>query len=140
MQKVSLRSESTRSDLSCLGVIQCSRGPTQNYFVSLVRSSLFLYASKHFLSSLQRPCFMKETLRWTPVIIEISFRTISLFTKRSTSAGFPFLNDIFSCREVPLSKEFRRGELDGRVSSPFPLDCRFFSGSCFIPHLSPRQH
>ena len=35
-----------------------------------------------------------------------------------------------------LSKVFRRGELDGREPLPFPQDSRFFSRSCFTPHLS----
>ena len=41
---------------------------------------------------------------------------------------------------VPLSKKFRRGELDGREPLLFPLDSRFFSGSCLIPHSSPQEH
>ena len=50
-------------------------------------------------------------------------------------AGFPFLQ-VFFLVGVPLSKECRRGELDGHNPFPFLLDSRLFSGSCFIPHLS----
>ena len=71
------------------------------------------------------PFLIKSTLRLMPVIAGIPFWTITLMI------GEP-------CRQegplpvgIPLSKEFRRGELDGRKSLPFPL-----SGSCFIPHLS----
>ena len=41
---------------------------------------------------------------------------------------------------VPRSKEFRRGELDGREPVPVALDSRLCCGSCFIPLLYPRKH
>ena len=55
------------------------------------------------------------------------------------SAGFSLPEGLFPVG-VPSSKEFRRGELDGREHLPFPLDSRFFAGSCFIPQLTPREH
>ena len=46
-------------------------------------------------------------------------------TKRSMLACFPFLRTFFPFG-APLSKEFLRGELDGREPFPFPVDSRFF--------------
>ena len=58
---------------------------------------------------------------------------------RSMSAGSPFLKHSFlTVSQFP--KKFRRGELDVREPSPFPLDSRLYSGSCFILQLSPREH
>ena len=42
--------------------------------------------------------------------------------------GFSFPEKLFPVG-VPLSKEFRRGELDGREPFPFPLDASLFSES-----------
>ena len=61
------------------------------------------------------------------------------FKKEKHVGWFPFLQRACSCRG-PFSKEFRRGELDGREPFPFPLGSRFFSGSCFIPHLTIRVY
>ena len=64
------------------------------------------------------PFLTKGTLRWVAVITSIPSWTITLFIKRRMSAGFPFLQDLF-LSGVPLSKEFRRGELDSREPLPF---------------------
>ena len=62
-----------------------------------------------------------------PIITKIPFWTMTF--QKSKQLG------CFSLRFVPVglpvSKELRLGELDGREPFPIPWDYRFFSGSCF---------
>ena len=72
-----------------------------------------------------------------PIITSIPFWTVTR-EKSEVRWLFSFPKGLFPVGVI-FSKEFRRGEL-GRESFRFPLDSRFFSGSCFIPHLPPREH
>ena len=62
----------------------------------------------------------------------------NLLTGEACWLVFPLLKDFLV--GVFFSEEFCRGELHGREPSPLPFGSRFFSGSCFIPHVSPREH
>ena len=57
------------------------------------------------------------------------------FWSQKHSSGGPCSQAFPSGHSLPL-------EAKNAVATPlpFPLDSRLFSGSCFIPHLSPREH
>ena len=84
------------------------------------------------LSCEQIPCLLRKTLhnfrvarataplKWMPMITSIPYWTVTL--------------------SVSLFQEFRCVELGGHEPLHFSLDSRLFSGSCSIPHSSPREH
>ena len=85
-----------------------------------------------------------KTLRFVPGLQRRYFGLLLYLHIRVTRTHVPFnvncflfLKDFF-LSGVPLSKDFHRGEPDGREPFPFPLDSRLIPGSCFIPHFCLR--
>ena len=96
----------------------------QNYFVSLFAPSLFRMLERTLSSKFAIPFFIKRTLRWMPVI--------TFLTRRSMLARlFPV--------GVLLSKEFRRGELNGREPFSFSLGFSFILWILFHTYLSAQS-
>ena len=100
-------------------------------------SSLFACSNAHLLPSVQFPLWWKDT-QVHAANHKHSLKDSHPLSRRSMWLAF-LTWKIFPVK-VPLSKILLSGELDGRELFPFPSDSRLLSGSCFIPHIHPREN
>ena len=79
--------------------------------------SLFLMLKRTLTHMFAVPCMMKRTLSRMPIITSIPSWTVTLCEREASWLDF-FLEGLFLVG-VPFTKEFRRGELDGREPLSF---------------------